>query len=111
MGNNGRGPQIKFGDEFNSWPPGKQIEYLKQLASSMNHAADMMQTERNEIRSKLIMAETKLAGAEKALQIQKDVVVRQLTDGNAEQQSMIVRMQALEAKVREQAEIIKTLRG
>jgi len=98
---NGRAPQIKFGEGFDEWPTGKQISYLKELASSMNNAADKMQTERNEMSGKLALAEDKLANAQNALDIQKTIVMNHITTANIERQSFIAEIQALQARVRE----------
>lgn len=42
-------PKIKWGDVYKTWSAKKQLKYAQDLASSMNHAADILQTERDEL--------------------------------------------------------------
>ena len=47
MAKMGTAKRIKWGEEYREWPIGKQLGYAQRLAASMNHAADVMQKERN----------------------------------------------------------------
>lgn len=45
VGAKSRGPAIRWGDKFETWPEHKQISFLKRFGESMNHAADLKQRE------------------------------------------------------------------
>ena len=42
-------PKIAWGDRYKMWPDAKKIKYLEEFASSMNHAAYLIQSERDEL--------------------------------------------------------------
>lgn len=100
---------IKYGEEFEAWPDSRKINYLKKLASSMNHAADLMQQERNEIAEEIKVIKEQMDNAEKNLAIQKGIVLKVITDGNVANQDHINRIQLLERKLREKDETIENL--
>lgn len=100
---------IKFGDEFEQWDVAKKIDYLKKLASSMNQAADMMQTERNIIAEEYKVAKAQLENSESNLHIQKAIVMKAITDNNAAKEEYIRRIQELEYRVKTQDGVIESL--
>ena len=93
---------IRFGEEFETWDTIHKIAYLKKLASSMNQAADMMQTERNAMAVELQAAQNQLENMEENLRIQKAIVFKSITDTNQAKEDYINRIQLLESTVREQ---------
>lgn len=109
---NGSGnvPMIKFGDDFEKWNDERKINYLKRLASSMNHAADLMQKERNLALASLKEMKTVLEAIQENLEIQKKIVVNNLTADNAEKQELFLRIQDLERIGREKDKVIDQLR-
>lgn len=92
---------IRFGDEFKKWPVNRKIDYLKKLASAMNQCASDMQDERNAALDALALAEKQTENADKAVAIQKDIVITQLTSSNAQQQELAKIIQGLERKNKE----------
>ena len=44
-----KAPIIAWGDRYNMWDDTRKIKYLEKLASSMNHAAFLIQNERDEL--------------------------------------------------------------
>ena len=102
-------PQIKFGDEFEQWDDSRKIRYLKELASSMNEAARLMQNERNSLAAELAEAKALVVNAEKALHIQKAVTMSQLGSGNEQVQILSKQIMDLQTRVKAQDVTIKTL--
>jgi len=98
---NGSGHMIKFGDGFNERPQKEQLEYLKKLASSQNYALDMMQKDRDALAAELVKIKAELANMEAAMNIQKEIVMANITQSNQETQERIVEIQALKSKIRE----------
>lgn len=104
-----RARMIKFGEEFEAWDDKHKIEFLKKLASSMNHAADIMQQERNKLLVELEIVNKQRENAEKNLSIQKNIVFKAITDNNKAKDEYIATIQKLEEKIRFQNDIINTL--
>ena len=100
---------IAFGEEFEAWPDSRKMSYLKKLASSMNHAADLMQQERNAIAEDMKVVKLQLEYAERNLGIQKNIVLTTITQNNLDKQNFIADIQALKAKVVDQENMIAVL--
>jgi hypothetical protein len=93
-------PRIKFGEEFEARKDADKISYLKDLASSMNHAADLMQKERNVLAVDLKKKTALLENAEKALLIQKAIVSNHLVSGNLQIQELSNQIQDLQMQLK-----------
>jgi hypothetical protein len=104
-----RARMINFGEEFHKWDDKHKIEFLKKLASSMNHAADIMQQERNKLLEKVDVVQRQLENAEKNLLIQKNIVLKAITDNNKAKDEYIQLIQKLEGTVRDQEKKINQL--
>jgi hypothetical protein len=100
---------INYGEDFEKWDDRRKISYLKKLASSMNHAADVMQNERNAIAAEMVVVKEQSANTETNIGIQKAIVLKVITEGNIQNQNHIERIQKLESTVRGQAETIEDL--
>lgn len=95
-----RARMINFGEDFQKWPDSRKMTYLKKLASSMNHAADIMQQERNKALEEQIRLKEQMDNMESNLVIQKDIVLRTITANNTAKDEYIALIQKLEAEVR-----------
>ena len=103
-------PQIDFGRDFEEdFDDARKIRYLKKLSSAMNHAADVIQKERNALLLDLKAALKAAEHADEAVTIQKDIVVKAITNYNAEKQDLIKRIQELETEVKVQEQLIKRM--
>ena len=100
---------IKFGEEFEKWSTTRQMNYLKKLASSMNHAAYVMQQERNALAEEVVLAKEQVVNAETSLAIQKKIVFKSITDTNQAKEDYINRIQVLEGKLRDRESDIDML--
>lgn len=103
-------PQIKFGDDFYERSDAEKIAYLKQLASTMNHAADLMQKERNTLAAEVERQTSITKNAEYALTIQKGVVMNQLMSGNKQIQELSAQIQELQKQLKAANQTIEDLR-
>jgi hypothetical protein len=100
---------INFGEEFQKWPDSRKMTYLKKLASSMNHAADIMQQERNKLLEEREVIKAQLKNTESNLAIQKDIVLRTITANNSAKEEYIQLIQKLEGQVRSKDKAIGIL--
>ena len=84
----GRINKINWGGEgtgafgWSVWTTEQKLEFAMELASAMNQAADILQKERNEMLSQLNIAKQATENAQKALEIQKAIVMTTLTEDN-----------------------------
>jgi hypothetical protein len=104
-----RARMINFGEDFQRFSDRHKIEFLKKLASSMNHAADIMQQERNKALIEIIALKEQLANTENNLKIQRDIVLKTITDNNKAKDDYIKRIQELEETVRARETAIEIL--
>lgn len=102
-------PQIDFGQDFEDFDDARKIRYLKKLSSAMNHAADVIQQERNQLLKDMAVALKSVENADQAVAIQKDIVVRAITAHNSEKQDLIKRIQELETEAKVQDKLIKRM--
>ena len=105
---------IKLGHEFESghekeWPDSKKISHLHQLASSLNHALDLMQQERDALVEKATFLETQLANSEQDLSQQKSILVQNITESNQRHQALAEQVQQLTNRILAQDAVIERL--
>lgn len=93
-------PEIDFGEDFEALEPLKKVIYLKKLSSSLNHAADLIQKERNKLSEECIVLAAVAQNAENSANIQKGIVLKSITERNLEKQDFIKKMQELEQELR-----------
>ena len=103
-------PQIDWGEDFLAWSKDHQNRYLKKLCSALNHAADMIQEERNAALNKIQEMKTLLTHADQNVATQKSIVVRSITAHNEEKQNLIKRIQELENGLKEANQTIEFLK-
>lgn len=96
----GLAPQIVWGEDFENFDSTNKIIYLKKLCSALNHAADLIQKERNELSEKCKAMAKDLESSGKMVDIRKDTLVKAITDHNAEKQELIKRIQELEVELK-----------
>ncbi len=94
-------PQIRWGEEYKSWPVERRLSYAERLASSMNHAADLLQTERNKLLEVVKRQEEQLKQATEKYVEQGQVMHRELGAQDAEKQQLYAQIVELTAKVKE----------
>lgn len=94
MGHNG---QLVWDERFDERPQKDQIDYLKKLCSSQNHALDLMQKERNALLEEVDTLKAAAVNADAAFQAQKEIVVNLVTKSNEDKEQYAKRIQELEA--------------
>ena len=94
-------PKIKWGLRFHHMPDGRKIDYLKGLASAMNHAAFIIQGERNQLLEICKKQEVQIGVIQKGLDANNEMVQQQMTSLNAERQSFNKSAAAMKARIRE----------
>jgi hypothetical protein len=99
----GSAPQIDWGQDFLNWGIEHQNRYLKKLCSALNHSADIIQNERNEALKECNRMKDCVENADTAVNIQKAIVIKAITDHNKEKQELIKRLQELETENKLQA--------
>lgn len=104
-----RARMINFGAEFDKWEPQRQIKYLKNLASAMNHAADVIQGERNALATEVETLKKQLENADKNVQNQKTILINAITENNRKSDEMGAIVQNLEGDIKKKETIIKEL--
>jgi hypothetical protein len=104
-----RAPNIQWGAEYKAWPLPRRLKYAERLASSMNHAADVLQTERNKLLEVVAHQEAQLKANTKAYVGQGEVMHKELGDADAEKQELYKKIVALKKQVKAQAIRIKQL--
>tara|TARA_R110000751_G_scaffold12717_6_gene43694 strand:- start:3531 stop:3962 length:432 start_codon:yes stop_codon:yes gene_type:complete len=102
-----KGHRLQFGEKFKKWNAAEQIEYLIKLASSMNHAADMIQRERDNLMQKHEQLFRTLESCEKNLDTQKQININIITSANAKEQKYIKDIQLLQSRVKAQDAVIE----
>lgn len=103
--------QIVFSEKFAERSEAAQIEYLKKLCSSQNHALDMMQKGRDALAAENVVLKAGLENAQAAFDNQKAIVTNLITQSNAENQGVAARILELETRVKAQDATIKVLNG
>jgi hypothetical protein len=104
-----RARMITFGEQFEKWTDKHKIEYLKKFSSSMNHAADIMQQERNKILVEKAGLVEQVSNLEGNLTIQKTIVLKAITDNNTAKDDYIRLIQELEGKLRASNKVVSVL--
>lgn len=79
---------IAWGEEYKSWPVERRLEFAEKLASSMNHAADLLQQERNELLKIARAQDEQLKANSKSFAGQGQLIHKELAAADAEKQTL-----------------------
>ena len=94
-------PKIQWGRVYQDWPDDKKIEYLEKLASSMNHAAALIQEERNNNLVLMDKKEEQLDAMKRAIDQNNEMIQGQMTQMNAEKQEYNKAIAELNVRIKE----------
>ncbi len=103
------GPLITLGEKFKEMDYPVQVKHLHELASSLNHALDLMQKERNELADQVVTLNKQIEGLDKALEINKEIMRTTITEDNDIKNKYIEEIQALRYRIKTQDEVIEEL--
>lgn len=102
-------PKIQWGIVYLDWPIKKRLKYAEKLAASMNHAADVLQQERNKLVKIALQQEEQLKANIKTYAKQGEIIHQELVNTDAEKQKLYQKIVILSRKVKQQAIQIKEL--
>ncbi len=94
-------PKIAWGDKYKEKTDADKILYLQKLASTMNHAAFLIQNERNDLLKSLDQKERQLISIAANLEANNGMIQQQVTKMNAEKQEYFKTIAALNKTIRE----------
>jgi len=106
-----RTPQIAWGHEYKAWPDRRKIIYLEKLASSMNHAADVLQQERNRGHEVIEHLKKQLKASTERHAKEIAVLHQRFQDFNEGRQVLLRKNVELEELVRRHANKLEDLAG
>ena len=95
-----RPPKIKWGMLYQKKSDAEKIMYLEKLASSMNHAAALIQNERNELCNLCELKERQLVKMAEAVQTNNAMLQHEVTRMNEQRQILNAELARLNAEVR-----------
>ncbi len=94
-------PKIKWGVRYQAWPDREKISYLEKLAATMNHAAFLVQGERDQFGALCEKKEAQIVAMKKALDENNNMIQSEITRQNKEKQELLAVIAKLNARVRE----------
>jgi hypothetical protein len=94
-------PMITWGVLYKDHPDEKKVAYLEKLASAMNHAAFLMQIERNELLDICKKQELQIETMKEGLDANNSMIQEQITNMNAERQNFNKAAAAMKKRIRE----------
>lgn len=94
-------PRIRWGKKYLESLPEIKISYLEKLAATMNHAAFLIQNERNQLNDLCVVKEKQLNQMKGALEANNIMIQGQITAHNAEKQAIQEAVAVLKRKIRE----------
>lgn len=94
-------PTIRWGKRYLSWGQQRKIDYLEKFAASMNHAAFLIQGERDQLLEICKKQEKHIESLAKGLDENNAMIQGQITSMNAERQSFNKSAAAMKATIRE----------
>jgi hypothetical protein len=103
-------PNIAWGNEYKSWSLRKRLRYAERVAASMNHAADILQQERNDLIEVAKNQERQLKHATLSYTQQGDTMHTELGNADAEKQELYKEIVKLKDLTKRQAKEIIRLR-
>lgn len=94
-------PKIHWGKEFLEWGDERKIRYLTKFAESMNHAADTIQQERDELGALLEKKEDQVLQMQSMLEANNRMLQAEITKMNEYKQKCNANIAKLNARIRE----------
>jgi flagellar capping protein FliD len=94
-------PRIKWGDIYKKWPEDQKVAYLEKLASSMNHAARLIQGERDQLGRLCEQKERQIITLKKALDENNVMIQSEITRMNEDRQQFNAKIASLNKELRE----------
>uniref|UniRef100_A0A6M3JX88 Uncharacterized protein n=1 Tax=viral metagenome TaxID=1070528 RepID=A0A6M3JX88_9ZZZZ len=96
-----RPPKIQWGILYKAFNPTEKIEYLEKLASSMNHAAYLIQEERNSLLKLCDMKDKQVNAMKVSMQQNMDMLQSEVTKMNEDKRESNKAVADLNRQIRE----------
>ena len=93
-------PRIKWGPIYQSKTDEEKVRYLEKLAATMNHAAHLIQSERDQLGKLCERKEAQIESMKRSLDSNNTMIQAEITRMNAERQDYNKTIAALNAKIR-----------
>jgi hypothetical protein len=94
-------PKIRWGKKYLDSLPEIKISYLEKLCATMNHAAFLIQNERNQLNDLCVAKEKQINQMKGALDANNAMITTQITTHNEEKQLLQKAVADLKREVRE----------
>jgi len=94
-------PKIKWGMKYQEWNDQEKIAFLEKFGSSMNHAAALIQGERNELGKLCELKEQQLMQQQKTVDQVGKMMEQEITRMNSMRQSYNAEIARLNQRIRE----------
>ena len=94
-------PKIQWGAKFKLMNTEAQIKYLMNLASTMNHAAWLIQNERNQLITLCELKDNQLKAQQKSVNQNNEMLQSEVTKMNTQRQSYNKELARLNTRIRE----------
>lgn len=94
---------------WHDWDTDAKLAFAMELASAMNQAADIMQTERNALAERTLVAEKQVENLDERMLIYRGTLSETITAQNAEKQAHATELKKLQVQIREQGVTINEL--
>ncbi len=94
-------PKIKWGDDFLAWSDEKKIAYLTKFGEAMNHAADVIQKERDALGEMVEEKEKRILQLEAMIEANNRMIQAEITNMNEYRQEVNAQSAKLNARIRE----------
>jgi hypothetical protein len=94
-------PKIAWGSVYVAWTDGERLSYVEKLACTMNHAAMLIQNERNQLLELCEQKEAQLTSIKRSLDANNEMIQQQVTTMNADRQKYNAAIAKLNQVVRD----------
>lgn len=96
-----RPPRITWGRKYLSWTDSRKVQYLEKFARSMNHAAFLVQGERDQLNKLCELKESQIGSLNKAMADNMNMLQHEVTRMNEQRQNYNTEVARLNKKIRE----------
>ena len=96
-----RPPKIKWGNIYQGFTDKEKVEYLEKLASTMNHAAHLIQGERNKLLKLCDLKEGQIIKMKEAMTQNMNMLQTEVTKMNEQRQGFNKEVARLNQNIRE----------
>ena len=100
-------PNISWGQEYQSWPLERRLHYAERLASTMNHAADVLQQSRAQITLIAQQQQEMLQAANQKLEAQGRLLQEEMVRADARYQEIAQQLVSAQAEVKRLTQELK----